>query len=193
MPKHRREASDLVLKRDSLSDQLLSRNDQRPDSVGCQRLHMDPLEEASAGKLRQPSRIVAVGLVRRQRLQRLMRLPALDADHRHSQCIEAMVEHWRHAARLEHNPLTAWRLPQRPTIASGKLATFVSSMTPPSRSTTQMCVSFIEISNPAKHSMTALLFRMGSDRIGLREEQPSHYPMLKNSNQRSVPRSLVKQ
>jgi transposase len=37
-----------------------------------------------------------------------------------------------------------------------------SITTLPSRSTTQMCVSFIETSNPEKYPMTALLFALGS-------------------------------
>jgi transposase len=38
------------------------------------------LEEAGPGEMRQATCIVAVGLVRRQQLQRLISLPALDAD-----------------------------------------------------------------------------------------------------------------
>src|SRR6266446_6433267 len=64
----------------SLTYQLLASDDQRPDSVRRQRLHMNGLEEAGAGEMRQATCVVAVGLVRRQRLQRLIRLPALDAD-----------------------------------------------------------------------------------------------------------------
>jgi hypothetical protein len=41
---------------------------------------MNRLEEAGAGEMRQAARVIAVGLVRRQRLQRLIGLPALDAN-----------------------------------------------------------------------------------------------------------------
>ena len=78
-----------------------------------------------------------------------------------------MVERWRHAARLEHDPLTAWCLARASAIASGRVVAIVSSTTSPSRSTTQTCVSFIETSSPAKCSMAALLVRWGADPIGL--------------------------
>ena len=42
---------------------------------------MHRLEEAGAGQMRQASRVVAIGLVGRQRLERLVGLPALDAHH----------------------------------------------------------------------------------------------------------------
>src|SRR6195256_1257765 len=42
-------------------------------------------------------------------------------------------------------------------IAVGEVVVFVSSTTLPSRSTTQICVSSIDTSNPAKYSMAALL------------------------------------
>src|SRR5215469_7512822 len=42
-------------------------------------------------------------------------------------------------------------------IAPGELGALASRVTLPLRSTTQMCVSFIEMSNPAKYSMIALL------------------------------------
>ena len=45
---------------------------------------MHRLEETSARQMRQAARIIAVGLVGRERLQRLISLPALDADHRHA-------------------------------------------------------------------------------------------------------------
>src|SRR5215469_4496856 len=47
-------------------------------------------------------------------------------------------------------------------IAPGELGALASRVTLPLRSTTKMCVSFIEISNPAKYSMIALLFTFGS-------------------------------
>src|SRR5277367_2650019 len=62
-PEHNRQASDLIFQGYALADQLLARDDQRADGVGRQRLHVHGLEEAGASQMRQPSRIVAVGLV----------------------------------------------------------------------------------------------------------------------------------
>jgi hypothetical protein len=45
-----------------------------------QRLHLHGLKEASAGQMRQPSSVIAIGLVGRKRLERLVGVPALDAD-----------------------------------------------------------------------------------------------------------------
>ena len=56
-----------------------------------------------------------------------------------------------------------------------------SRATLPLRSTTQMCVSFIEMSNPAKYSMIALLFTFGSRSYRPPGEQPPHYSMLQKS------------
>ena len=81
--------------------------------VRRQRLHMNGLEEAGAGEMRQAACIVAVGLVRRQRLQRLIGLPALDADDGQSQLAQAVVEHRRHPAGLEHDPLAGRSLCER--------------------------------------------------------------------------------
>ena len=66
-PEHDREASDLVFQGHSLADQFFARDDQRAECMSRQRLHMHGLEEPGAGQMRQPSRIVAVGLVGRQR------------------------------------------------------------------------------------------------------------------------------
>ena len=62
--------------------------------------------------MRQPSRIVAVGLVRRERLERLIRLPALDADHRESELAQPVEEDRRHSTRLEYDATTTRRLRQ---------------------------------------------------------------------------------
>jgi hypothetical protein len=62
---HYSKAADLVLQSDPLADQLLARDDQRPDGVCRQGLYMNELEEAGAGEMRQAACIVAVGLVRR--------------------------------------------------------------------------------------------------------------------------------
>ena len=79
-PEHDRQTSDLIFQAYSLPDQLLARDDERADRVGRQRLHMHRLEEASASQMRQSPRVVAIGLVGRKRLERLIDLPALDAD-----------------------------------------------------------------------------------------------------------------
>ena len=42
---------------------------------------MHGLEEAGASQVRQPSSVIAIGLVGRKRLERLVGLPAFDADH----------------------------------------------------------------------------------------------------------------
>ena len=49
---------DLVLQADPLADQLLAGDDQRWTSVRRQGLHMDRLEEARVGEMRQAARIV---------------------------------------------------------------------------------------------------------------------------------------
>jgi len=77
-------APDLVPQHDPLADQLLAGDNQRANGVCRQRLHVHGLEEAGAGEMRQATRVVAVGLVGRQRLQRLRGLPALDTDNRHA-------------------------------------------------------------------------------------------------------------
>ena len=112
MPNTTAEASDLVLQGDPLADQLLARDDQRSKSMRRQRLHMNGLEEASAGKMRQAARIIAIGPVRRQRLQCLIGLTALDAHDGQTQLAQAMVEHRRHPAGLEYDATTTWRFRQ---------------------------------------------------------------------------------
>ena len=72
------------LQHDPLADQLLADDDQRANSVRRQRFHVYGLEEAGTGEMRQTTRIVAVGLVGSQRLQRLRGLAALDTDNWHT-------------------------------------------------------------------------------------------------------------
>jgi hypothetical protein len=57
--------------------------------------------------------IIAVGLVRRERLQRLMGLSALDADDGQPQLAQAVVQHRCHPASLEHDPLAGRSLFER--------------------------------------------------------------------------------
>src|SRR5271163_3099250 len=66
-----------------------------------------------------------------------------------------------------------------PAIASAVDAVLLSRTTTPSRSRTQTWVSSIEISRPAKYSISGLLFQILADPIGLRGRAPAHYPMLK--------------
>jgi hypothetical protein len=49
---HHGKAADLVLQSDPLADQLFASDDQRPDSVCRQGLHVNGLEEAGAGEMR---------------------------------------------------------------------------------------------------------------------------------------------
>jgi hypothetical protein len=65
-PEHDRQASDLIFQGHSLADQLLARADQRAERMSLQRLHMHGLEETGASQVRQPSRVIAIGLVGRK-------------------------------------------------------------------------------------------------------------------------------
>jgi hypothetical protein len=80
--------------------------------VRRQRLHMHGLEEASASQMRQPSRVVPIGLVGRKRLERLIRLPALDADSGKAELTQPVEEDRRHSTRLEHDAATTRRFRQ---------------------------------------------------------------------------------
>src|SRR5271155_5886774 len=62
--------------------------------------------------MRQPSRVVAIGLVGRERLQRLVSLPAFDADHGKAELAQSVEQHRRHASGLEYDPTTARRFRQ---------------------------------------------------------------------------------
>src|ERR1700722_9362856 len=80
--------------------------------MSLQRLHIHGLEEASASQMRQTSRVVAIGLVGRKRLERLVGLPALDADHRKTKLVQPVKQDWRHSSGLEHDAMTTWRFRQ---------------------------------------------------------------------------------
>src|SRR5271156_1693900 len=67
---------------------------------------MHGLEEASASQVRQSSRVVAIGLVGRQRLERLVGLPAFHADHGQTELAQPVKEDRRHASGLEDNSTT---------------------------------------------------------------------------------------
>jgi hypothetical protein len=111
-PEHNRQPSDLIFQGHALPDQLLARDDQRADGVGRQRLHVHGLEEPGAGQMRQPSSIIAVGLVGRDRLEGLIRLPAFYADRREAELAQAMEQDRRHASSLEDDPTAARRFRQ---------------------------------------------------------------------------------
>src|SRR5271154_170378 len=80
--------------------------------MSWQRLHMDGLEEAGAGQMRQPSRIVAVGLVGRKRLERLVGLSALDANHGKTELAQSVKQDRRHSPRFAYDATTSWRFRQ---------------------------------------------------------------------------------
>src|SRR5580700_9378055 len=67
---------------------------------------MHGLEEASASQVRQSSRVVAIGLVGRQRLERLVGLSAFHADHGQTELAQPVKEDRRHASGLEDNSTT---------------------------------------------------------------------------------------
>ena len=72
-------------------------------------LHMHGLEEAGAGQVRQTARVVAVGLVGRERLEGLIRLPAFDADHGEAEFVQPVKQDRRHSSGLEYDATTARR------------------------------------------------------------------------------------
>src|SRR5580704_7110653 len=70
---------------------------------------MHGLEEPGAGQMRQTSRVIAIGLMGRQRLERLVGLPAFDADHGKAELAQPVEQDRRHASGLEDDPTTARR------------------------------------------------------------------------------------
>ena len=62
--------------------------------------------------MRQPSRVIAIGLVGRQRLERLVGLPALDADHGKTELAQPVKQDRRHSSGLEYDATTTWRFRQ---------------------------------------------------------------------------------
>src|SRR5580658_6871469 len=73
---------------------------------------MHGLEEPGASQMREPSRVIAIGLMGRQRLERLVGLPAFDADHGKAELAQPVEQDRRHASGLEYDPTTAWRFRQ---------------------------------------------------------------------------------
>jgi hypothetical protein len=111
-PEHNRQTSDLIFQGHPLADQLLARADQRAEHMSLQRLHMHGLEEPGASQVPQPSRIVAIGLVGRQRLERPVDLAALDADHWETKLVQPVKQERRHSPRLEYDPTATRRFRQ---------------------------------------------------------------------------------
>src|SRR5580700_630754 len=111
---------------------------------------MHRLEEASSGEVRQTTSIIAIGLVGGERLERLVGLPALDADHWETKLVQPVKQDRRHSPRLEYIRRQLGAFDNSPAIASAVDAALLSRTTAPSRSRTQTCVSSIEISRPAK-------------------------------------------
>jgi hypothetical protein len=62
--------------------------------------------------MRQPSRVVAIGLVGGERLERLVGLPALDTDHGKAELAQPVEQDRHHASRLEYDATTTWRFRQ---------------------------------------------------------------------------------
>jgi len=74
--------------------------------------HMHGLEEASASQVRQTSRVVAIGLVSRERLERLIGLPAFHADHGQTELAQPVEQDRRDSPRLEYDATTTRRFGQ---------------------------------------------------------------------------------
>src|SRR5215468_10458037 len=117
---------------------------------------MNRFKEAGPRQMRKTTCVIAVCLVSGQRSQRLVGLPALDADHRQAKCRQAMKERRGHSARLEQNALNGRPFRQGGGDCFRTVGVLASRMTFPSRSMTQTCVSSIETSNPAKYSRLGL-------------------------------------
>jgi len=62
--------------------------------------------------MRKPACVVAIGLVGRERLERLIGLPAFDTDHREAELAQPVEQDRRHASGLEDDATTARRLRQ---------------------------------------------------------------------------------
>jgi hypothetical protein len=73
---------------------------------------MHRLEEASSGEVRQTTSIIAIGLVGGERLERLVGLPTLDADHWETKLVQPVKQDRRHSPRLEYDATTTRRFGQ---------------------------------------------------------------------------------
>jgi hypothetical protein len=172
----------LVFQGHPLANQLLARDDQRAERMSLQRLHMHGLEEAGASQMRQTSRVVAIGLVGRKRLERMVGLPALHADHGQTEVAQPVEKGPAPCAqsrtRCDGNSAlsTVRQRSPRPSMPS------CSRERPRLRDRERK-----HASRPSKYRgqqnspSFGLLFHIRADRIGLRRRAPDHYPMLKKS------------
>ena len=150
---------------------FLARADQRAERMSLQRLHMHGLEEAGASQMRQTSRVVAIGLVGRKRLERMVGLPALHADHGQTEVAQPVKQDWRHSPSLEHDATD--RLGRRCRLALANYHAFAIE---------NANMRLVQKYRGQQNSPSfGLLFHILPDRIGLRRRAPDHYPMLKNS------------
>lgn len=146
---HDRQPADSVLQHDPLPDQLLAGHDRRADRVGRKRFDVDLFEEPGPGRMREPAGIVAVGLVRGERLERLVGLPAFDTGR---WARRGPAGPWQSIGAMrpvsKTTDLHAGALLNASAMPSGVEAATASPTIVPSRSRTQICV-FSEKSKPA--------------------------------------------
>lgn len=83
------------------------KGDQRPDGVRGQRLYAHRLVESGSGQMSQAPSIVTISLVRPQGLQRLISMPALDANDRQAKLHQPVIELRRHPTGLKRHALTS--------------------------------------------------------------------------------------
>src|SRR6516225_12489800 len=143
---------------------------------------MHGLEEAGASQVRQPSSVIAIGLVGRKRLERLVRLPAFDADHGEAELAQAMEQDRRHASGLEYDPTTARRFRQlvRDRLCGRRrLALVDNSALAIQNADARLVHRDIEASKIV-HERSPLPNQGRSYRRF--RKSPAHYPMLKRSD-----------
>jgi hypothetical protein len=149
-------------------------------------LHMHRLEEAGAGQMRQPSRVVAIGLVGRKRLERLVGLPALDADR------EGRVGP---ARRTGPAPSIRSRIRSGDNLALSPTQKRSLAPSTPSCSRKRPRLPGRERRYGFRPSrcrgqqnspLNGLLFQSVADPVGLRGRVPAHYPMLRRENRQPV-------
>jgi hypothetical protein len=113
-----------------------------------------------------PACIRLVGLVAHRRQGR-PRMPGLQADRRKTALLELNLQPRRQGSGLVTDPpQPAWFFSAL-KIASGSVATAVSSTTFPSWSITQSELSSIATSSPAKYSMAVLRWRGGKPKLNI--------------------------
>jgi hypothetical protein len=138
---------------------------------------MHGLEETGASQVRQPSSVIAIGLVGRERLERLVGLPAFDADHGEAELAQAMEQDRHHTFGLEYDPTTARRFRQlvRDRFRGRRrLALVDNSALATENADARLVHRDIEASknNPSN----GLLFRIKADPIGVSGREPRPLP-----------------